>query len=171
MSSAPNFRVAPARPKPLGPEHSPWFWAPSNPAAQFAPTWFRRKLQEVGQELECTWDPIKHRWLVFMRSPRFQHKLCQGWKLLFMHHDEQRGYLPLDERVFARLYAASAAEHGSAKAYFSRVEAEMQRDAEKRERDHYQTTIDMAMPSWEHSQIKVAMRGKSNGSKFSTYHA
>jgi len=47
----------------------------------------------------------------------------------------------------------------------------MERDREQIEQRQRQDAIDLAMPSYDHSQISVAMRGRSNGSKFSTYHA
>ena len=162
-----SLRIAP-RVK-LGPEHNPWFWNPTNVSARLAPEWFRTKLHEVGEELEASWNPITERWQIFSRAPRVQYPLCRGWKLLFVVRGADGEYAPLDERVFARLYNASSMAHGSAKEYFRRVEAEMERDRERRERDWRQESLDRAMPHWDFSQIKVSMRGKSNGSKFSTY--
>jgi hypothetical protein len=137
-----------------------------------APDYFRDSFKsEMGDELEITWNPIDERWQVWMRSPKFVHPLCQGWKLLFIHNGPDGEYLPLDERLKARLYSASAAKHGDAKKYFDRIESEYWRDKDKKDKRLTQEAIDQAMPFWDHSQIKVAMRGKSNGSKFSTYHA
>lgn len=164
------FRQAVARPKPKGPEYNPWYWNPNRIGVQTTPDWFKSQLKAVGEELEVTWNPITHRWYVWSRAPRLQHPICQGWRLLFVNQDIDGAFLPLDERVFARLYAASTMAHGSAKAYFDRIKAEMERDKERAARKHQQDTIDLAMPSWEHSQIKVGY-GPSNGSKFSTYHS
>jgi hypothetical protein len=46
----------------------------------------------------------------------------------------------------------------------------MDREKELADKRYQQDLIDSAMPSWEHSQIQVSGFGKSNGSKFSTYH-
>jgi hypothetical protein len=96
--------------------------------------------------------------------------VCQGWKLLFVHNGPNGEYLPLDERVFARLYSASAAAHGSGKAYFQRIVDEMERDKARTDKQNLQDSIDIAMESFDHSRIKVGY-GPSSGSKFSKYHA
>lgn len=124
------------------------------------------RLKELGEELSCTWNPITERWYLWSKA-NINHKLCQGWRLLFVNQEPDGSYLPLDERVFARLVAASVLTHGSAKAYFERIKSEMERDKAKREAQARQDQIDIAMPFWEHSQIKNI--GK--GSKFSTYHS
>lgn len=159
-------KVAPRRN--LGPEHNPWWWNPNNPSITFAPKRFTARLKrEMGSELEVTWNPITERWQVFARSNRINHPVCQGWRLLFIHNGPNGEHLPLDERLYARLYAASADVNGSGRQYFQRIMDEMKRDEDRREKRARQDAIDQAMPYWEHSQIKNI--GK--GSKFSTYHA
>lgn len=166
------FRQAVSKPKKIGPEVNPWFWNPNNPTVVFGPDDFRKRLKrEMGSELEVTWTPIQERWLVWARTPRIQNPICQGWRLLFIHQGPSGEHLQLDERVFARLYHASAMKHGSAKQYFDRLVAEMERDKAKRAEKYRQDTIDAAMPSFDHAQIQVSGFGKSSGSKFSTYHS
>ena len=80
-------------------------------------------------------------------------------------------YMPLDERFLAALYNASGRRWGNGREYFLAIEREIERDRETRDRARTQEAIDLAMPSFEHSQISVAMHGKSNGSKFSDYHS
>lgn len=165
--SAP-FRQRVSKPTRIpGPETIPAYWNPNRQSIRLAPEDFRKKLRAIDPELECTWNPIEERWLIFQRAPRMQHPLCSGWMLLFVVKNADGSYAPLDQRVFARLYAGSARAWGSAKEYFNRIEAEMQRDRESFERANRQDTIDQAMPYYDHSQIKNI--GK--GSKFSTYHA
>jgi hypothetical protein len=125
----------------------------------------------MGEELEVTWNPINQRWQVWSRAPHINQPVCQGWRLLFIHNGPQGEYLPLDARVHARLWASSAMAHGNGKNYFDRIVSEMERDKAKREAKSVQDTIDLAMPSFEHAQIKVSGFGKSSGSKFSTYHS
>lgn len=165
-----SFRQAISKPEKLGPEHHPWFWHPSRVDSQLGPSEFRKKLKELGEELEVTWNPIKERWCIWMKAPQIQHKICWGWKLLFIAHDGQGGYVPLDERIIARLYHASVLSSGSAKEYFNRVVSEMQRDKELREKKLHNDLIDSSMPSFDHSKIQVSGFGPSNGSKFATYH-
>ena len=165
-----TFRQAVSKPKPLGPEHNPWFWNPARFGVKFGPADFRSKLKSLGEELEVTWNPVKERWQIWMRSNQINHKICQGWKLLFVV--ELNGeFVPLDERTLARLYEASVLSSGSAKHYFARVQAEIERETAYREERDRQEAIDIAMPSWYHSQIQVSGYGKSNGSKFSKYHS
>lgn len=170
-----NRRVNPftmplSKPKPLPAEANPWFWNPNRFGVQSAPDHFLKKLKEMGEELAVTWNPINERWQLWARTNRVNQPICQGWRLLFIHNGPDGGYLPLDELVFARLYDASADKHGSGKAYFERIVQEMARDKERRDKQSTQDTIDLAMPSFEHAQIKVGY-GPSNGSKFSTYHS
>ena len=167
-----QFRQPVARAKALPPEANPWYWNPSRFGVKFADDDFRRRLkEEMGAELEVTWNPINQRWQVWSQTGTVQHKICSGWRLLFIHNGPDAEYLPLDSRLFARLYSASAVAYGSGKRYFERIVEEMERDKRRREKQATQTTIDLAMPSWEHSQIKVGYGSTNNGSKFSTYHA
>lgn len=156
-----------AKPTKKGPEYNIWFWNPGKPTVQRAPEWFTKKVHEVDESLEVTWSPIAERWLVFARADHFRTAVCAGWRLLFVHHDENHAYMPLDERLLARLYLIDATRNGGSKAYFARIVAEYERDQEKSRKDRQQDAIDRAMPYWEHSQIKNI--GKGN--KFSTFFA
>jgi hypothetical protein len=106
-----------------------------------------------------------------MPAPTITFKLCPGWRLLFVHRGPDGEYLPLDDRLFARLYHASAAKWGSGRQYFDRIASEAARDREKAEKQARQDSLDAAMPAFEEAQIKVSMFGPSNGSKFADYHA
>jgi hypothetical protein len=164
-----HITMSVSRPKPLGPEVNPWFWNPNHPSITHCPSWFAKALREMdgGEDLACTWNPVNERWQIWSRSPRFAHPICHGWRLLFIHQDADHNYLPLDPRVFARLYSASARVHGSAKAYFDRITREFERDQEKKEARLNQEAVDRAMPQWTYSQIKNIGRG----SKFSEFFA
>ncbi len=160
-----------SKPTALGPEYNPWFWNPNRQSVRSAPEFFKTDLARVDPNLEVIWNPIMERWCLWERNGRINHPLCQGWRLLFIHHDVDRSYLPLDERLFARLFAISMKhQDGDALRYFDRVAAEMQRDKDKAEEQSKQDSVDAAMGSFDHSQISVSMFGPSNGSKFSTYH-
>lgn len=170
MPRTETFRQPIAKPAKVGPEVNPWFWNPNLPGVRTAPPSFKERLwREVGDDVEITWNPIRERWMVWERAPRIQHPICRGWKLLFLHEGPDKEYLPLDERVFARLFYASVMVQGSGREYFNRIVAEMERDREKAKEQALQDTIDEAMPFFDHSQISVSMRGHSNGSKFATY--
>lgn len=163
-----QFTQAISRPgKALGPEYNPWFWNPANVygSPRVAPSDFTKRLREIGEELAVTWNPITSRWQVWARADRVQHKICRGWKLLFVHQDENRQFLPLDERLFARLYSASAMEHGSAKQYFNRVVSQMAADEAARERASVDDSTERGWDLMKYKQIKNI----GSGSKFVNY--
>lgn len=149
-----------------GPETSLWYWHPFRSSVRFGPADFRAKLKAIDSGLDVTWSPVHQQWCIWMRKPRIQQALCWGWALLFSVPPTM-----LDERVFARLFAASTDQWGSAKNYFRAVQRELEREREQREAATTQDSIDRAMPYFEHSQIKVSGFGKSSGSKFSDYHS
>ena len=168
---SPLGRLSIAKPVKLGPEHNVWFWNPNRVGVKSCPEWFESKIAEVDSSIAVTWNPIIERWLVWAKAPRLQHPICQGWKLLFIHWDEDHSYLPLDERLLARLYASSVDTFGSAKRYFDHVASIIERDREKAEKQFTQDSIDRMMPFYNHAQISVSMAGKSSGSKFARYHS
>jgi len=150
----------------LPPEANPWWWNPRRVGTAGVPGWFLVRLNEIDDKLTITWNRYGQHYSVWMRKDRMQTPICQGWTLLFNVHPRE-----LDNRVFHRLYSASADKWGNAKEYFLAVEREFEREKEKRARDSRQETIDIAMETFDHSQIKVSMYGPSSGSKFSTYHS
>lgn len=162
-----QFGVEIAKPIKKGPEYNIWFWNPGKPIVQRAPEWFRKQVKAIDESLEVTWSPLAERWLVFTRAEHFRTPICAGWRLLFVHHDENRNYLPLDERLLARLYLIDSTRNGGSKAYFDRIVSEYERDQEKKRKDRHQDAIDRAMPYWDHSQIKNI----GQGNKFSTFFA
>jgi hypothetical protein len=168
-----DFRVALGKPKVPGPETSPWYWNPNRVGATEAPAWFREKLKEVDPDgyIDVRWNPVDERWGVFYKKPNFNHKLSSGWMLLFPVKYPDGSYMPLDERVLARLYSASARAWGNGKQYFAAIEREFQRAEEKKDQRLREEAIDRAMPHFEHAQISVSAYGPSSGSKFSTYHS
>ena len=153
------------------PESMHWFWSPSRVDAIFAPEWFMRELHLTDPDLTCTWDVWNERWLVWMRQPRFQTKYTQGWMLLFPVRYSDGSYMPLDARVFARLYQASAARWGRGKDYFRAIEREMERDKTKAKLDRDSDVKHAAGEYYDHMKIQVSGCGSSNGSKFANHFA
>ena len=153
------------------PEALHWFWSPSRVDAIFAPEWFLSQLRALDPDLTVTWDRFNERWLVWMRSPRFHAKQSQGWMLLFPVQYEDQSYMPLDERIFARLYSASAQKWGRGKDYFLAIEREMERDKEKAKRDRDGDVQYAAGEYYDHMKIQVSGCGPSNGSKFADHFA
>lgn len=159
------FKQAISKPVAAGPETIPHYWNPNRIGIEFAPTWFAEKVEAIDPNLSVTRNPITSKWQVWYRSPRVQHPLVQGWRLLFVQ-DER-----LDERLLARIHLIDM-KNSSAKDYFDRVVAEEKRQAEAREKQFKQDSLDIATErGWDHAKIQVSGRGHSNGSKFSTFHS
>lgn len=163
----PQFGMERSKPKPLSPEVITWYWNPNRAGMRFAPKHFRDRLKQFDPELECVWNGHTERWQIFMRDLKIQTKICAGWKLLFPVQDADHNFMPLDERVFCRLFEASAQRWGSGKQYWGRIEAEMERDKEKAEKDRKEDVKSTAGDYFNHLQPSVSMFGPSNGSKCS----
>ena len=115
------------------PEANLWWWHPDRVGVKKGPSWFEKQLREFGEDLAVTWNAYAECYLIWMRSPGFKAPMAWGWKLLFPVVGGDKKYAPLDERVFARLYDASAAKWGNGKRYFDRIESEILRDRAKAE--------------------------------------
>lgn len=158
-----------AKPQARGPEHNPWWWHPNRVGVRGGPEWFERQLAEFDQHegrLAITWNPITEKWQIWARKPTLRTPICQGWLLLFPVEPTE-----LDNRVFARLYAASTRAWGGGKAYFDRIVSEMERDKERRDAAASQEARDIAGDYYDHTKIQISMRGPSSGSKFASSHS
>jgi hypothetical protein len=126
----PQVKLEVAKPRPVGPEGSNWFWNPGLHGIKLAPESFREKLHEIDPDLEAAWNPVDERWAVFFRSHRVTHPICRGWRLLFVVQDENRAYVPLDERALAKCWDVSGRKWGSSRQYFDAIQREKLRDRE-----------------------------------------
>lgn len=153
------------------PEAMHWYWSPTRVDIEFAPKRFLDELHLMDPNLTITWDRWNERWLVWMRQPRFQTKYSQGWMLLFPVQYGDGSYMPLDQRVMARLYSASADRWGRGKDYFSAIEREMERDKERATTSRMDDVKHAAGEYYDHMKIQVSGCGTSNGSKFADHFA
>lgn len=162
----PFARVAVGGPRPIPPpESNPWYWNPGRAGIVGAPYWFAEKLEAFDPNLRATWDNYHDRWLIWMKKDKLQSKWCKGWLLLFIVQYQSGAYMPLDERVFARLYEASADKWGNGQAYFRKIQREIESAQERRERKAVEESVERALEVFDYSQIKNIGRGN----KFSTY--
>jgi len=144
----------------LPPESLNVWWNPGRAGVRSGPRDFAEKLEKIDPNLAITWDAYRQVWTIWTKNPRVQNKYCSGWLLLF--HVEPRG---LDERVFARLYNASAQKWGSAKQYFDAVERELEREKEKGDKASYDELMAQARANYDYMQIKNI----GSGRKFSEF--
>ena len=165
-----SYRVPVNRPiKKVSKEEFVQYWHPDRIGAQAKrpdPA-FLKKLHELDENVEVTWSPIHHRWIMWLRAPRVMNAYHPGWNLLFVVEDVNKNFLPLDERSLARLYSASMKKWGDARVYFDYVEKTMREEQEAISRQNTQDSVDQSMETFEHSQIKNI----NSGSNFSKYHA
>ena len=167
----PGYSTSVYIPKAPPPEAMYWYWNPGRVDIQFAPPDFLARLHQMDPDLTVTWDKYNEKWLVWMKQPRFQSKYCQGWILLFPVHYADGSYMPLDERVMARLFSASVARWGRGKDYFLAIEREMERDKQKAIADRNDEVKHSAGEYYDHMKIQVSGCGPSNGSKFADHFA
>ena len=159
-----SFRVPQAAPERISERASPWFWNPGRIGVETGPDWFTTRLKALDPDLAVTWNRETERWQVWVRKPRLQSKLCQGWLLLFPVTYRDGSYCPLDERVFAKLHHVSAETWGSAREYFTRVTQEIERDRARRAATRHDEIAQIAGDYWKHLHPSVGY-GRSNGSK------
>lgn len=151
----------------IDPAEDVWFWNPGRIGVKFAPQDFYDKLKSLREDgdLQVTWSPIRERWLVWVRDAKINRPICQGWRLLFVVEANGQ-YVPLDERTLAVIYDRSGRKHGNLKEYWMKIEAQMDRDREKAERNRASDVGHSAGDYYDYTQIKNI--GK--GSKFANYH-
>jgi hypothetical protein len=125
-----QVRVEVAKPTSLGVESNPWFWNPGLFGIKLAPESFRDKIHAIDRDLEAAWNPILERWAVFFKTHQVTHPICRGWRLLFFVQDENKQFVPLDERVLAKCWDVSGRKWGSSKQYFDALQRESIRDRE-----------------------------------------
>ena len=163
----PGFKLSDPRKRVIPPpESSPWWWHPDRVGVTGPPQWFDKQLKDFDPDLRVTWNRYEERWYVWMRHPKLVTRLCWGWKLLFCLKHLDGSYCPLDNRLFAKLYDISASRWSSGIDYFRRIEAEMERDREKRVVDREDNVGWHARDFWQHTLPQISMCGPSNGSKF-----
>lgn len=161
----PPFRAPLVKPAIPLPETSSWYWNPGRAGIRFAPEWFLSQVRAFDPDITITWDICQERWLVWMRNPKLHIPLCSGWTLLFPVRYPDGSYMPLDERIFARLYAASVRRWGNGKRYFDAVEREYERDREQAERSR---NDDVKYSAGEYFDY-MAIKNIGAGNKFSKH--
>ncbi len=118
-----------------GPAVMEVYWHPNRPGVEACPEDFAQKLRDANPDLACCRPPagaplgMAPAWIVWYRRPRITHYLSPGWKLLFVwRNPETKVPEPLDERVFAVLYASSIFKWGDGAKYFDRALVQVERD-------------------------------------------
>ena len=153
---------------PVGPEENPWFWNPGRAGVVSAPDWFMKKVRDVDPDgfVRIVWNPIRERWQVWARDYKVNHKICQGWKLLFVVEFDGE-YVPLDNRTLAVLYQRSGRKWGNLHEYWLAVEQAMERDRELAARNRNDDVQHSAGDYWDYMKIKNI----GSGSKFANHHS
>jgi len=170
-----GFSQAVAKPAQAPIESIEHFWHPDRPGSEAAPEAFARQLTELSADLACCRPPARAplpngkapAYIVWYRRSRVTHHLCPGWLLLFVWRDEAKTPMPLDERVFATLYAASARQFGSGKAYFERAVEQKMADAKASREREYTNHIQAKRREFIQS-TRISTAGKGN--KFARHH-
>jgi hypothetical protein len=168
-SRATTVGVTPAKPVIPPPEANPWWWHPNRVGVGGPDDHWRTRLLEFDRDLAITWNRYTERWQVWMRKPSLVNKICWGWALLFIVRYSDGSYCPLDERIFARLYEASAAKWGNGRQYFSRIEAQLEYDKSRAEQKRKDAVGHSAGEFYTHTLPSVGYGTVNNGSKCVEY--
>lgn len=157
-------------PIPLPEEDSLRYWHPQRFGVDRGPADFNRKLRDCfGDEVAVTWHPLRERWVGWAKSQRLARTKQCGWQLLFVVETSWGAGLPLDDRTIAAFASQSLRLNGSARQYWERIEAEIQRDSERRRQERRDDIHDWAHEQWQHWKPQISMRGPSNGSKVANH--
>ncbi len=125
-----------------GPASMEVYWHPNRPGVEPCPEDFAQKLRDANGDLACCRPPAgapigkAPAWIIWYRRGRVTHRLCPGWLLLFVWRNDRDEPEPLDERIFAVLYASSAFKWGDGQKYFDRALTQVEADRKAiREKD------------------------------------
>jgi hypothetical protein len=161
------FRVPRVRLSPRSEEESIYFWSPSRYGVRFAPEPFRSELHRLHPQLECTWHPLRERWIVWYQDPTITYALCRGWKLVLVVQTSWGAYVPLDARVFAVLHERSGFQLKNGAQYFDRICREIERETDALARHREADDDAKTSAQWDATLIKNI----GHGSKFARHHA
>lgn len=168
-----SFGMPLKRPTIVQAEQLPQFWHPDRGVTPPTPVpaWFTEAMREVHPDLAVAWNPRWERWAVWVKEPTVTHRLCPGWRLVFLVGTADGDYRPLDQRVLAKLYDRSPKKWGNAKQYFDALMAAQAREKASADRAWDTERDAIAGDEFDHSKIQVAMCGASNGSKFADFNS
>lgn len=152
-------------PKSAPDEHSLEFWNPGRVGMTFAGVDFRRKLHDMDPELEAVMNHHTGLWVIWVKKLGKQTRLCQGWKLLFVVHDGNQGYVPLDERTLAKLFEISGRKWGNGLKYFDAVMRERQRATDAQAAFDADEERHQAYEYFDHTQPFVGYGTRQSASK------
>jgi len=163
-----SITVTPERHPPrLDAEHLHQFWHPQRFGVELAPARIRTQLRRINPDLDATWDPTNHRWLIWQREPLVTHRLCPGWSLKIVWKGHDGRYLPLDERLWANIYARQLWRYEKAGlGYIDRIISEIERDRAIRKKD-----TDHELSSRRREYLKTRrISNIGRGNKFALHH-
>lgn len=157
----------PKGPRP-GPEVLPWYWHPQREGVRSAPEAFQARLKEIDPDLRVVLSPVHERWMIWVKNPRIQHWLCKGWQLLMLWESpDTHAYLPLDDLIFANIYAISAEKtNTTAKAHFDKVLAAAKRNTDGKNKDF--TNARQAQQDDFRKSLQISSAGRGN--RFAMHH-
>lgn len=145
----------------------PWWWTPGRSTSRTPDPKFVERLKKVDRRLDVGWNPEEGQWEIWYQTPTVTVEWCKGWRLLFpVNWSDQ-----LDNRVFYELYQRDNEAFGSAVAWFDQVQSQIERDKALEDEAHADETAQVGKDYHDYTKIKVGMRGKSSGSKFSKHHS
>ena len=150
----------------------PHYWHPDRVGVQPAPEAVRREIAAIHPDLRVVKPPAGapmdcKPWIVWYRNPDVKHPLCPGWSLVFVwEFADTKTPKPLDNRLYANIYAVDGRRFGSALKYFNGCVDEISRDRQKAKAQSQALTQSMSNDVEQYRKIKnIGM-----GNKFALHH-
>lgn len=151
------------------------YWYPERDGVEHCPADFAQKVRDIaGDQIAIVRPPARapvrcRCWLMFYRKPEVTHPLSPGWFLLRAWNDGHEPHpkpLPLDNRLLAAMWEASAYKWGNAEAYWKHCVSEMQRDKAIQDKDFSNESMARARDIRAFHKIKNI----GPGNKFALHH-
>jgi hypothetical protein len=166
------FGVEPKREKPLDQAAMKHYWNPDRYGVEQAPAHVRKEIAKIHPDLRvvkpAAGAPMDVKpWIVWFRNPDVKHPLCPGWSLVFVwEFFDTKEPKPLDNRLYANIYAVDGRRFGNALKYFNGCVDSVLHERKKAKAQSQELTQKMSADVEEYRKIKNI--GKGN--KFALHH-
>ena len=143
-------------------------WNPNNPMAfQRRPDEaYLEELHKIDPNLEITWNAMLELWQVWVVDITIgttdATAYTKGWRLLFtLREAGTREYAPLDNRLFALLYAHDMGRFGGASGYYDELKRRAAEQEAALDRDKYHLSQETSRALWDYATPSVGYTGKA----------
>ncbi len=145
---------------------------PDNPAARKRQPEesYLEQLHLIDPDLELTWHPIEELWQVWVRDLSIGRidatAYCRGWRLLFTLRERATGRsAPLDNRLFALLYAHDVSRFGGGMKFYAELKRREYEADRLMDKAKWHISQETARGLWDHLRPSVGYGKQISASK------